>query len=381
MSRWCWLLLAVVSAFAPCVALAQTGGGTTLARTGVYFESYSFGNGLAFKRISELTIPVSVTQRFGNRMVLDVATAFASASSDVPGGGRIEHSGFVDTDVRATVNVVPGRLLLSFVGTIPTGATTVPNTTIPLFGATATDLFAFMTPNFGTGGGLSSGFASAFPISANWALGAAASYRHGASYVPVTGGSALIPGGEIRTRVGIEGPFGGGGGGGGGGKYFRGAVVYTTTAANDIGGGEQSSIGDRVLGYVSTSMPLGSSHLSLYGWDMRRLRARNEADSTTIAVPQGNVLALGARLEKPLGPNAVIVPLLEFRHELTGVVGANNMELLGYLLRSGADLRYRLSDRATGIIQAQVAFGTLQDAGTRVSVVGPRLGVLLEWSR
>ena len=57
------------------------------------------------------------------------------------------------------------------------------------------------------------------------------------------------------------------------------------------------------------------------------------------------------------------------------------MELLGYLLRSGADLRYRLSDRATGIIQAQVAFGTLQDAGTRVSVVGPRLGVLLEWSR
>ena len=376
MSRWCWLLLAVVSAFAPCVALAQTGGGTTLARTGAYFESYSFGNGLAFKRISELTIPVSVTQRFGNRMVLDVATAFASASADVPGGGRIEHSGFVDTDVRATVNVVPGRLLLSFVGTIPTGATTVPNTTIPLFGATATDLFAFMTPNFGTGGGFSSGFASAFPISANWALGAAASYRHGASYVPVTGGSALIPGGEIRTRIGIEGPFGGGGS-----KYFRGAVVYTTTAANDIGGGEQSSIGDRVLGYVSTSMPLGSSHLSLYGWDMRRLRARNEADSTTIAVPQGNVLALGARLEKPLGPNAVIVPLLEFRHELTGVVGADNMELLGYLLRSGADLRYRLSDRATGIIQAQVAFGTLQDAGTRVSVVGPRLGVLLEWSR
>ena len=375
MSRWHWLLLAVVSALAPRVALAQGwGAGTTIARTGVYFESYSFGTGLAFNRISELTIPVSVTQRVGNRVVLDVATAFASASSDQPGGGRIEHSGFIDTDVRATVNVLPGRLLLSFVGTIPTGATTVPDTTIPLFGATATDLLAFMTPNFGTGGGFSSGFASAFPISASWALGAAASYRHGASYVPVTGGSALIPGGEIRTRIGIEGPFGGGGN-----KYFRGAVVYTTTAANEIGGGAQSSIGDRVLGYVSTSMPLGRSQLSLYGWDMRRLRARNEADSTTIAVPRGNVLALGARLEKPLGPNAVIVPLLEFRHELTG--GTDKMELLGYLLRSGADLRYRLSDRATGVLQAQVAFGTLQDGGTRVSVVGPRLGALLEWSR
>lgn len=364
------LLLVVVSALAPGVALAQAG--TTIARTGVYFESYSFGNGLAFNRISELTIPVSVTQRFGSRVVLDVATAFASASSDQPGGGRIEHSGFVDTDVRATVNVVPGRLLLSFIGTVPTGATTVPDTTIPLFGATATDLLAFMTPNFGTGGGFSSGFASAFPISANWALGAAASYRHGASYVPVTGGSTLIPGGEIRARVGIEGPFGGG-------RYFRGAVVYTTTGANDIGGGSQSSIGDRVLGYVSLSMPFRSSHLSVYGWDMRRLPARNESDSTTIVVPRGNVLALGARLEKPLGPNAVIVPLLELRHELTG--GTDKMELLGYLLRGGADLRYRLSDRVTGVIQAQVAFGTLQDQGTRVSLVGPRIGALIEWSR
>jgi hypothetical protein len=361
-----------VSALAPGAVLAQAG--TTLVRTGVYFESYSFGNGLAFNRISELTIPVSVTQRFGNRVVLDVATAFARASSDQAGGGRIEHSGFIDTDARATVNVVPGRLLLSFVGTIPTGATTVPNTTIPLFGATATDLFAFMTPNFGTGGGFSSGFASAFPISANWALGAAASYRHGASYVPVTGGSALVPGGEIRTRIGIEGPFGGGGS-----KYLRGAVVYTTTAANDIGPGQQSSIGDRVLAYLSTSVPLGSSHLSLYGWDMRRLRARNEADSTTIAVPSGNVLALGARLDKPLGPDAVIVPVLEFRHELTGETG--KMELLGLLLRTGADLRYRLSDRATGVIQAQIAFGTLQDQGTRVSLVGPRIGALIEWSR
>jgi hypothetical protein len=362
------LLLLGLSALAPAVALAQAG--TTLARTGVYFESYSFGRGLAFDRISELTIPVSVTQRFGSRVVLDLATAFASASSDQPGGGRIEHSGFIDTDVRATINAVPGRLLLTFVGTIPTGATTVPDTTIPLFGATATDLLAFMTPNFGTGGGFSSGFASAFPISANWALGAAGSYRHGASYVPVTGGSALLPGGEVRARVGVEGPFGS--------KYFRGAVVYTTTAANDIGT-QHSAIGDRILGYVSTSMPLGSSHLFLYGWDMRRLRARDEADSTTIAVPRGNVFAIGARLEKPVGSNAVVVPLLEFRHELTGKA-AESMELLGYLLRTGADLRYRLSDRATGVIQAQIAFGALQDEGTRVSLVGPRIGALIEWS-
>ena len=366
------LLLVVAAVLAPSASAAQLG--PTVVRTGVFFESYSFGPGLAFNRITEFTIPIGITQRVGQRLVIDVATAYASATTDQPGGGRIEHAGFVDTDVRATVSVVSGRLLLSFVGTIPTGATTVPDTTIPLFGATATDLLAFTTPNFGTGGGISSGFAAAFPMGggSNWAVGAAASYRYGASYVPVTGGSSLIPGAEIRARLGIEGRFGNG-------KYFRGALIYTTTGANDIGGGQHSAIGDRLLGYASASLPFGSSHLSLYGWDMQRLRARNFEDSATIAVPRGNVLALGARFEKPLSPNATVVPLLEFRHELTGPT--DKMELLGYLLRGGADLRYRLSDRATGVIQAQVAFGTLQDESTRVSVVGPRLGVLIEWSR
>lgn len=363
-------LLAFVCALAPGGLVAQIG--TTLARTGVYFESYSFGRGLAFDRISELTIPVSLTQRFGNRVVLDVATAFASASSDQAGGGTIEHSGFIDTDLRATVSAVPGRLLLTFVGTVPTGATTVPDTTIPLFGATATDLLAFTVPNFGAGGGFSSGFASAFPIGSNWALGGAASYRVGASYVPVTGGSRLVPGGEVRARLGIEGPFGQG-------KYFRGAILYAASGANDIGGGQQTSIGDRVLAYVSASLPAGRAHLSLYGWEMRRLRARDHADSATVVVPRGNFLALGARLEAPLSPNATLVPLLEFRHELTGPT--DKMELLGYLLRTGTDLRYRFSDRATGVIQAQIAFGTLQDEGTRASLFGSRIGALIEWSR
>lgn len=364
------LVLAVFTGLAPSVVLAQAV--TTVARTGASFESYSFGTGLAFRRVSEFTIPLGLSQRLGERLVIDLATAFASASADQADGTRIEHSGLVDTDLRATVNVVPGRLLLNVVTTIPTGATTVPNTTIPLFGATATDLFAFTTPTFGTGGGISGGFASGFRLGDNWAIGAGASYRYGASYVPVTGGSRLIPGSEIRARLGVEGPFGGN-------KYFRGALLYATTGANDVGGSEQSEIGDRVLAYGAASLPLGRSHLSIYGWDMRRLRARNHDAPATIAVPRGNVLALGARLEKPLSPSATLVPVLEFRHELTGPT--DKMELLGYLLRGGADLRYRLSDRATGVINALIAVGTLQDQGVRVPVVGPRLGVLVEWSR
>ena len=144
-------LVAGLLIVAPGVLAGQAA--TTFARTGVVFESYSFGPGLAFNRISELTIPVGVSQRVGGRLVIDLSTAFASASVSDAGGGTITHSGLVDTDLRATFNVVPGKLVFNVVGTIPTGATAVPDTTIPLFGATATDLLGFTTPGFGSGGG------------------------------------------------------------------------------------------------------------------------------------------------------------------------------------------------------------------------------------
>lgn len=365
------VLFAAVGLAVPSLAVAQAG--TTAARSGVVFESYSFGDGLAFTRISELTIPIAVTQRIGSRFAFDVGTAFASATVQEANGSTIDHSGLIDTDLRATVSVIPGRLIFNLVGTVPTGATQVPDTTIPLFGATATDLLGFTTPGFGSGGGISAGFASAFKVGNSWAVGTGASYHYGASYTPVAGGTEMAPGGEVRGRLGIEGPFGGG-------KYFRGAVVYTTTAANDIGAGGQSTIGDRVLAYAALNAPLGNAQLQLYGWEMRRLRARDFDQPGTIAMPPGNVLALGARMERPLGPRATLSPLLEFRHELTGATGGQ-MTLLGYLFRTGADVRYRLSDRMTGVMQAQVAFGKLQDEGTSVSLFGPRLGAFIEWAR
>ena len=361
---------AAVLVFIGVLATSTSAQSGTVARTGVFFESYSFGTGLAFDRLSEMTIPLAITQRFGSRLVVDLGTAYASASVRESGGNTIEHSGLIDTDIRATVGVMPGRLLLTLVGTLPTGAAEVPDTTIPLFGATATDLLAFTTPGFGSGGGLSTGFASAFKVGQNWAVGSGASYRYGASYTPVAGGGEMSPGGEGRARVGVEGPFGGG-------KYFRGAFIYTTSGANDLGGGARSLTGNRALVYGAMSMPLGRNSLSLYAWNMRRFSPAS--DSGDIVTPRGNVLAVGARFERPMSPKVTLVPLLEFRHELTGPT--DKMVLLGYLFRTGTDLRYRLSTQATAVVQAQVAFGKLNDEGTSVSLFGPRLGMLIEWSR
>ncbi len=368
-----FLLLALLPVGAAATnAAAQAAANATVARTGVYFESYSFGGNLAFDRISEMTIPIAVTQRFGSRVVVDLGTAYASASVRDAAGTTIDHSGFIDTDIRATVGVIPGRLLFTLVGTLPTGAAEVPDTTIPLFGATATDLLGFTTPGFGSGGGVSAGFATAFKTGQNWAVGTGVSYRYGASYTPVAGGSEMSPGGEVRARAGIEGPFGGG-------KYFRGALIYTTSGANELSAGGQTLIGDRVLAYAAVSMPLGRNSLSFYAWDMDRFRPRGFGTTGVISVPRGNVLALGARLERPLSPKVTLVPILEFRHELT-TGPTDKMVLLGYLVRTGTDVRYRLSGQTTAVVQAQVAFGKLNDDGDTVPLFGPRLGMLIEWS-
>jgi len=358
-------------AWAPPLGTAVAQAPGTVARTGVFFESYKFGSGLAFDRLSEMTIPVTVVQRFGSHVTVDVGTAYASASVGQANGRTIEHTGFTDTDVRAAVAVVPGRLIFTVVGSLPTGASAVPDTTIPLFGATGTDLLGFTTAGFGSGGGLSAGFASAFRVGQNWAVGTGASYRYAATYTPVEGGDELTPGGEARLRVGMEGPFGGG-------NYFRGAFVYTASGANEFDTGVRSLLGDRALTYGAVTLPLGRGSLGIYAWNMRRFSPRN-ADTSAIVVPRGNVLAAGVRLHRPLSPKVTLSPLLEFRHELTGP-GAK-MELLGYLVRTGTDLRFRAGEQATLVVQAHLAVGTVQDEGERISLVGPRLGALIEWSR
>jgi hypothetical protein len=246
----------------------------------------------------------------------------------------------------------------------------VGDTTLPLYGAAATDLLGFMAPTFGGGGAVTGGLATAFRVGDSWALGTAFSYRYAARYLPITGGEELEPGGEGRVRLGVEGPLSSG-------MYFRGAVVYTASALDQFSSGTQSATGDRVLVYGALNVPVGRGALSLYAWDMRRLRPR-EYGSGIVAAPRGNVVAVGARLERPLSPALLIIPALELRHELSGY---ESLDLLGYLIRPGVDLKWRISSRAALVLQGHVAFGRLQDEGTTVSLLGPRVGAMLEWTR
>jgi hypothetical protein len=155
--------------------------------------------------------------------------------------------------------------------------------------------------------------------------------------------------------------------------------MYATSGADTLSAGSRSASGPRFLFYSGLSLPAGRGSVFLYAYDRYRFRPHGY-DSTVVQVPRGNVLALGARLERPLSPAVSLAPNVEFRDELVGAA-TGGLLLLGWLVRPGVDVRYRASGAMTILVQAQTALGRLAASGASVSLVGPRAVVLLEWAR
>lgn len=363
-------------AAAPLVAQEPAAGAGSVARTGAVFDGYYFASGYAVDHIVEWTVPVALSHRFGSRLTVDLSSAYAHASAATT-SGNLEVSGATDTDVRLSWAAVSGHLIVTLAGTLPTGKQRVDTSAVPLLSALGTELFGFTTPSFGNGGGATGGFATAFKLGERWAGGVGGSYRWRAAYTPLAGGGDLEPGGEGRARLGVEGPLGAGG-------YFRGAAVLATSGADTLVAGTRSVSGARLLIYSALSLPAGRGTLSLYAYDRYRLRPSGY-DSSVVQVPRGNVVALGARLERPVSAALSLAPNVEFKDELAEDPKSGSLALLGWLVRPGVDLRYRASGAVTVLLQGQAAFGRLANSGGgtggSVSTVGPRVVVLWEWTR
>jgi len=72
-------------------------------------------------------------------------------------------SGMLDTEMRLSYNVVPGRLILLATGTIPSGMKTLAQDELFLLGPLSSDIIGFSAPTLGSGGGVGGGFAFAMP--------------------------------------------------------------------------------------------------------------------------------------------------------------------------------------------------------------------------
>lgn len=351
-------------------------------RTAVFYESYSFGSGLVFNQLSELTVPLGVNLRFGATGTLALSGGYARvdlrSSGLDPTLGNQQISGPLDTEARVSVNVVPGKLVALVTGVIPTGTKSVRQQELSVLGAISSDVVGFTATSLGSGGNVGGGFAGAVPVG-RFALGFGATYRQPMGYVPVLGETReLRPGAELKFRTGIEGAVARR-------TYVRLAGILARTqkdriAVAGVGDSTKNGLGNRVIGYLSVNQGLGRGSVTVYGFDVFRGDPQIEQTAVGAArLPRGNLVAGGGRIDWPVGERVVVSPQAEFRMSSAAPSDTvTALEKLGQSVRAGADVRIQATSRATLVFQGSGVSGHVIQSGTRVSVSGYRASLFVE---
>jgi len=372
--RHATLVLALSVVF---TAVAQGQGFDFTGRAAYFAESYTFDDGLAYKNVSEYTWPVGLNVSLGRRFDLALSTGYVIVrlESAVPNQLPDQRlSGIMDTEARLSYNVVPGRVVIFGTGVIPTGIQTVSTEQLSILGAIASDLIGFTATTLGTGGTVGGGFAGAVPLG-KFAIGISGTFTNPMSYVPVVGDSkALIPGAEVRLRVGLEGPLSRR-------TYFRTAVIYAARKQDVVGDSTQNGVGDRFIAYVSANHTIGPGTATLFAFDVFRNSATLEPGLVGAAIlPRGNLLALGGRYDWRIGFGTTVVPRVEFRVSTAAPLeGDTKLLLAGQSVRYGLDIRRQFGRSLIGALQVDGLSGFIVQAGERVGMHGYRVSAHAEW--
>ncbi|UCD23753.1 MAG: hypothetical protein JSW51_12060 [Gemmatimonadota bacterium] len=299
-------------------------------------ESYSFDEGLSLRRISQVTAPLGVDFRIGSfgDLALSTSYVYTRLSPAEPDGTDEELKGLTDTDVRLSVNMLPGRLMLLVGGVIPTGIETVDPRDLTILGAITSDIIGMTTNEMGTGGKVALGVVGAFPVG-NFALGLGVTADNSFAYQPVSDTTArLKPGNQLRIRAGFEGPLARR-------TYLRFAGLVAVRGKDEVDGSAVNTVGNRFTGYLSLNQAIGSTSLIFYGFDVYRADPQLETTAVGSAyLPPGNLLAAGLRWDVPVATAWYLTPRAEFRNSHLAPLDNPDapLELAGRSLRAGADI-------------------------------------------
>ncbi len=372
-----WLLVAaLLLSAAPVRAQVRV-------ESAVLYESYAFGGGFAIagspeiSGVSQLSIPLTLAFPLGARVSLTASGGFVRTeltASDA--SNRIEPvTGPTDTEFRLQVQLVPDHLLFIATGAAPTGQGSVDALQTGVFTVLVRDVLGFSTRTLGSGGNYGGGLAGAVQAGA-MALGFAGAYTQFGTYEPVAGTSRqLAPAGEIRLRAGLEGPVGSGG-------YIRAAGIFARRGRDKINGEAVVEPSSRVASYLSYDGRVGNGGFLAYAYDLYRAGASLEGAAL---LPKANLVAAGLQLTLAIARDTRLQPRVELRRTDQAVGDADVLEKLGTSLRFGADLRQRLGESATLVLEGNRLTGTVVseiDAVARdVDVSGYRFGVHLEIAR
>jgi hypothetical protein len=348
-------------------------------RAAAIFESYTFDAGLPFSKVSEFTVPVTITYQLGRFGSIAVSSGYASVDLNSADTDQLPNqtlSGLLDTEARLTVNVIPGRLVALFTGAIPTGVGTVAFEELSVLGAISSDVIGFSTNDFGMGGSVGGGFAGAVPLG-RMAVGFGGTFKRPISYSPVAGQpQSLRPGSEFRLRTGIQGPLARR-------TYVRVAAIYAQRQKDEIDGVVQNGVGNRLTGYLSVDQGIGSKQLTVYVFDVFRANPQIEQTAVGAAfLPRGNLLGVGGELSIPLGFTTSVVPKFEVRHSMAAPdTVTTSLQKLGSSIRIGADFRARATQRLAVVFHADGLTGSVRESGNDIGLQGFRAAIHIEIMR
>lgn len=375
---------------AACGALLVPVGLTAQVRvrstTAGFYENYRFGAPLKIRQVSEFTVPVGVSVQLGSFGELALSGGYARVdltSADPDKLPDQQLSGPIDTEVRFTVNVIPGRLVVLATGAVPTGIKTVAVQELAILGALSSDLIGFAASNLGTGGSVGAGFAGAIPVG-RFAIGLGATAKQPLGYTPVLRQpEELKPGKEMRFRVGVEGPLTRR-------TYLRAAGIFARTAKDRVAITDTTSgavldstrhgVGNRIIGYLSVNHGIGPASVTLYGFDVFRGGPQVEPTALgTALLPRGNLIGVGGRVDVSLARTLAISPRAEYRISAQAPDTATRaLQRLGESVRAGLDVRYQVHRAAALVLQGEGLRGHVIQGPDRVKVDGYRVAVHLE---
>ncbi len=302
------------------------------------FHSLSIGDA----SLTEVVLPFGVSFRLAG-VQIDANAAFASASYDA-GGVTSEISGLTDITVRGMIPMMEGRGRIIVAGNVPTGTAALGADEIPVAGVITTDLLTMPVRSFGTGAGVTTGFALAQPIG-DWVAGGIMVYRVGSAYEPVvatagTQAAEFRPGSEFRLRLGLERPSTSG-------VTVRVAGSWSRFGEDQTDNEAVFARGDRIMGEAQAEFPFLTGAASVYAWNLYRSSSELLVGTSPQTTPSSNLLGLGASMAYPMTPALTLRPRVEIMIQ-SGEAGFGAGS--GWISRLGSAASYRL-----GAVQVQPA--------------------------
>lgn len=356
----------------PAEMAAQATPEVVDARGGLVLDHYSFSDEEAtgIRSLSLFTLPVSAAAPLGERLSVELRSAFARGSLERADGSSVDLSGLTDTELRVGFRRGGDMALqLQGIAMLPTGSSSQTPEEAQLAGAVAADLLPFRISNWGSGGGAGV-HASVARSFGDTGAGLSASYVVGREFEPLEGEPfGYQPGDQLRIRGAVDHNVG---------PDARVALSLTLERFSDdaVDGTNLYRSGNRIQALASYAFaPTPRTSALAYGGVFHRSEGTALLDAAP-AVPSQALLLAGGGVRVPMGWG-VLVPSGDvrlFRTDdgvgqgwLTGVGLATEIPAAGHLVVPSVRARFGTvlvrDDVESGITGLELSFTARMGGG------------------